>query len=208
MKYSDFIEVNDSFQTSVNLEYDLNRIKKIKSYIPTERSVQIIGSFLRTFYYNNESQNRAVVLVGPYGRGKSHLLLVLTALTSMDSFGSYDYTLGQAKETQVELCKKIANIDAEIGALASAVCESGIRTLPIIINSNTTDINQAFLVAIRDSLERAGLEELLPKTYFDAAIDILDKWKMDYPNVIKQLSTELKKEKKTIESLYLGLKKF
>lgn len=208
MKYSDFIEVNDSFQTSVNLEYDLNRIKKIKSYIPTERSVQIIGSFLRTFYYNNESQNRAVVLVGPYGRGKSHLLLVLTALTSMDSFGSYDYTLGQAKETQVELCKKIANIDAEIGALASAVCESGIRTLPIIINSNTTDINQAFLVAIRDSLERAGLEELLPKTYFDAAIDILDKWKTDYPNVIKQLSTELKKEKKTIESLYLGLKQF
>lgn len=208
MKYSDFIDVNDNFQTSINLEYDLNKLEKVKSYIPTEQSVQIIGSFLRTFYYNNESQNRATVLIGPYGRGKSHLLLVLTALTSMDSFGSYDYTVRQAKETQAELCKKIENVDKEVGALANAICESGIRTLPIVINSNTTDINQAFLAAIKDSLERAGLEELLPNTYFDAATDILDKWQADYPKVVKQLTSELKKEKKTFESLYLGLKQF
>ena len=59
MKYSNFIEVNESFQTSINLEYDLNKLEKVKSYIPTEQSVRIIGSFLRSFYYNNESQNRA-----------------------------------------------------------------------------------------------------------------------------------------------------
>lgn len=208
MRYSDFIEINEGFQTSINLEYDLNKLEKVKSYIPTEQSVQIIGSFLRTFYYNNESQNRATVLIGPYGRGKSHLLLVLTALTSMDLFGSYDYTVRQAKDTQLDLCKKIGNIDPEVGELAEMICESGIRTLPIIINSNTTDINQAFLVAIKDALERAGLEELLPNTYFDAAVDILDKWKADYPKVIKQLETELKKDKQTVESLYLGLKQF
>ena len=195
MKYSNFIEVNESFQTSINLEYDLNKLEKVKSYIPTEQSVRIIGSFLRSFYYNNESQNRATVLIGPYGRGKSHLLLVLTALTSVDVFGSYDYTVKQAKETLEELCKKIGNIDEEVGALARAVNESGIRTLPIIINSNTSDINQAFLVAVKDSLERAGLEDLLPETYFDAAIEILDKWRAEYPDVISQLSIELKEKK-------------
>ena len=208
MKYSNFIEVNESFQTSINLEYDLNKLEKVKSYIPTEQSVRIIGSFLRSFYYNNESQNRATVLIGPYGRGKSHLLLVLTALTSVDVFGSYDYTVKQAKETLEELCKKIGNIDEEVGALARAVNESGIRTLPIIINSNTSDINQAFLVAVKDSLERAGLEDLLPETYFDAAIEILDKWRADYPDVISLLSVELKKEKKSVETLYWGLKQF
>lgn len=208
MRYSDFIEVNESFQTSINLEYDLNKLEKVKSYIPTEQSVKILGSFLRSFYYNNESQNRATVLIGPYGRGKSHLLLVLTALTSMDSFGSYDYTVKQAKDVQKALCEKIANVDEEVGALASAVCDGGIRTLPIVINSNTTDINQAFLVAIKDALEKAGLEELLPNTYFDAAVEILDKWKAEYPNVIEQLSSELKKSKKSVDSLYLGLKQF
>lgn len=208
MKYSDFMEVNESFQTSINLEYDLNKIEKVRSYIPTEQSVKIIGAFLRSFYYNNESQNRATVLIGPYGKGKSHLLLVLTALTSMDVFGSYDYTVGQAREMQKELCRKIANVDPEAGVLADTICEKGIRTLPIIINSNTTDINQAFLIAIKNALEKAGLEKLLPTTYFDAAVEILDKWKAGYPKVVKQLTAELRKNKKTIDSLYIGLKQF
>ena len=208
MRYSDFIDVNNNFQTSINLEYDLNKLEKVRSYIPTEQSVKILGSFLRSFYYNNESQNRATVLIGPYGRGKSHLMLVLTALTSMDSFGSYDYTIKQAKDVQKALCEKISIVDKEVGALAKAVCDGGIRTLPIIINSNTTDINQSFLIAIKESLEKAGLEELLPKTYFDAAVEILDKWKAEYPAVIKRLFSELKKSKKSVDSLYLGLKQF
>ena len=208
MKYSDFIEVNEGFQTSINLEYDLNKIEKVRSYIPTEQSVKILGIFLRSFYFNNESQNKATVLIGPYGRGKSHLLLVLTALTSMDAFGSYDYTIKQAKETQLELCEKIARIDQEVGALALSVVENNIRTLPIIINSNTTDINQAFLMAIKNALEKAGLEELLPNTYFDAAIEVIDKWKAEYPHVIKRIVVELKKSKKSIEAMYTGLKQF
>ena len=84
MKYSELIEVNEGFQASVNLEYDLNKISKVRSYIPTEQSVRVLGAFLRSYYYNTESQNRATVLIGPYGRGKSHLLLVLSALTSLD----------------------------------------------------------------------------------------------------------------------------
>ena len=208
MKYSDFIEVNESFQTSINLEYDLNKIEKVRSYIPTEQSVKILGNFLRSFYFNNESQNRATVLIGPYGRGKSHLLLVLTALTSMDVFGSYDYTIKQAKETQMDLCDKISRVDPEVGALALSVVEGNIRTLPIVINSNTIDINQAFLVAVKSALEKAGLEELLPNTYFDAAIEIIDKWKAEYPQVIKKIGVELKKRKKDLQSLYTGLKQF
>ena len=144
MKYSDFIEVNESFQTSINLEYDLNKIEKVRSYIPTEQSVKILGNFLRSFYFNNESQNRATVLIGPYGRGKSHLLLVLTALTSMDVFGSYDYTIKQAKETQMDLCDKISRVDPEVGALALSVVEGNIRTLPIVINSNTIQSHYFF----------------------------------------------------------------
>ena len=50
MKYSKLIEVNEGFQTSVNLEYDLNKTSKIRSYIPTEQSVKVLGSFLRSYY--------------------------------------------------------------------------------------------------------------------------------------------------------------
>lgn len=33
MKYSDFIEINEKFQTSINLEYDLNKIEKVRSFL-------------------------------------------------------------------------------------------------------------------------------------------------------------------------------
>ncbi len=208
MRYGDFIEVNENFQASINLEFDLNKIEKIRSYIPTEQSVKLLGMFLKSFYYSKESQNRASVLIGPYGRGKSHLLLVLSALTSMDLFVSDNYSQADARKLQLDLCKKIEKVNRETGALATAIVNDGIRTLPVIINSNSPDINQAFLVAIKDALEKTGLDYLLPETYFDAAIDILDKWKKSYPEVINIISSEMRSRKSSFDELYIGLKQF
>ena len=84
MRYTEYLGIRKGFQASINLEFDLNNIDKIESYIPTEQSVKVLGTLLRSYYYQNESENRASVIVGAYGRGKSHLLLVLTALTSLD----------------------------------------------------------------------------------------------------------------------------
>ena len=207
MQYSDYLGIKEGFQASINLEYDLNKIDKIKSYIPTEQSVKILGDFLRSFYYNNESHNRAVVLVGPYGRGKSHLLLLLTALTSLDIF-----TLEENNQISMsvlnEVCDKINSIDKEIGALAKTIVDSKIRTLPVIVNSNSTDINQSFMLAIKDALSRANLQQLLPSTYFDSALAIIEKWQTSFPDAYKTLQAELKKTKNNVEDLCIGLKQF
>lgn len=208
MKYSHYIETNQGFQTSVNLEFDLNKKDKIRGYIPTEQSVKVLGTFLRSFYFTTDTQNRATVLIGPYGRGKSHLLLVLAALTSMDVYSSGEYTVREAKKLQKELCAKIESVDAEVGALAREVVDSNIRTLPVLINSNSRDINQSFLVALHEALMAAGLEKLLPKTYFDSALDVLYKWKDQVPEAYTKLKREIKKEKKTIEQLEIGLKRY
>ena len=208
MKYSHYIETNQGFQTSVNLEFDLNKKDKIKGYIPTEQSVKVLGSFLKSFYFSADTQNRATVLIGPYGRGKSHLLLVLAALTSMDVYSSGEYTKREAEKMQKELCDKIGSVDPEVGALAKEVVESNIRTLPVLINSNSRDINQSFLVALHEALLAAGLDNLLPKTYFDSALEVIQKWKKNVPDAFSKLKKELKKEKKTLEQLEIGLKRF
>ncbi len=169
MKYSDFIHVNEGFQTSVNLEYDLNIPEKVKGYIPTEQSVRVLGEFLKSFYYSNDTQSRANVLVGPYGRGKSHLLLVLSAITSLDMFAASKDEREENYAILEELCDKIYSVNEEVGALAREIVQSGIRTLPVIINSNFNDINQSFLLAINDALAKANLQHLLPATYFDSA---------------------------------------
>lgn len=208
MIYSDYIEINEVFQASVNLEYDLNKREKVRSYIPTEQSVKVLGTFLRSFYYNKDPQNRASVLIGPYGRGKSHLLLVLSALTSIDVPGASELRKDEARIVQHELCAKIERVDKEVGALAKAIVDSNIRTLPVIINSNTNDINQSFLISIYDALTKANLQSLLPTTYFDSAISVIDKWKDSFPDAFKKLAVELKKTKYSIDELYIGLKQF
>ena len=205
MFYSELIDTNQGFQASVNLELDLNRKDKIKGYIPTQQSVKVLGELLRSYYYSTESQNRARVLIGPYGRGKSHLLLVLIALTSMDVYSSMDYTVEEAKVMQNDLCFKIASVNAEVGALAKAVVDAGVRTLPVIINSNSRDINQALLIAINNALEISGLQHLLPSTYFDAAIEVIDKWEKDVPEAYEKFAQILKDEKTSVESVRIGL---
>lgn len=205
MRFADYIKVNEGFQTSINLEYDLNRKEKVLKYIPTEQSVSVLGTYLKSFYYNNDTQSRATVLVGPYGRGKSHLLLVLSALTSMDTFGADEQESKDNLQILKKVCERISSVDSEVGALAFQVVEAGIRTLPIVINSNTTDINQAFLVAINEALSRAGLKSLLPNTYFDSAFSVIQRWESGYPDAIKKLAKELKNEKSTIEDLKIGL---
>jgi len=208
MKYGTFLKVNKRFQTSVNLEYDLNRFDKLKSYIPTEQSVKILDAFLRSVYYTNEGHRRATVLIGPYGRGKSHLLLVLIALTSLDVFFEGSDQLEEARTIQLELIEKISTVDANVGELARSILESGTRLLPLIINSNTNDINQAFIIALRDSLEIAGLQSLLPETYFDTAYAVITKWETSIPSAYKKLSQEIRKHKRTVEDLRIGLKQF
>ena len=208
MKYSDFIHVNEGFQTSVNLEYDLNKPEKVQGYIPTEQSVKVLGEFLKSFYYSNDTQSRANVLVGPYGRGKSHLLLVLSAITSLDMFAAAESERREYRSILDELCHKISTVNEEVGALAREIVRSEIRTLPVIINSNFNDINQSFLLAINDALAKANLQHLLPATYFDSAISIINKWEASFPEAYKKLVLELKKKKIKVEDLKVGLCRF
>ena len=50
-------------------------------YIPTKSSLVILEDYLNAVLNNKE---QATLLVGPYGKGKSHLLLVLLSILSMD----------------------------------------------------------------------------------------------------------------------------
>jgi hypothetical protein len=205
MKYSEFIKVDEKFQTSINLEYDLNKVDKISSYIPTEQSVSILHTYLSSIYYDNTE--RAKVLIGPYGRGKSHLLLILTALTSLD-VGDNNANSEINTRTLKDLCEKIRIVNPETGALVEEVLKSKIRLLPVIVNSNSGDINQAFIRAFRDALINANLQNLLPETYFDSAAAVLEKWKQSFPDAYSKLSQELNKRKIKYDDLYISLQKY
>lgn len=77
----DIVKFNNNFKTAVNLYLSLNKPEKVLGYIPTKSSVSFMGEYLKAVIDNKE---QATLMVGPYGKGKSHLLLVLLAVLSME----------------------------------------------------------------------------------------------------------------------------
>ncbi len=191
MKYSKFIGSDNNFQTSVNLQYDLNKQEKIKGYIPTTQSLSILKRYLNAVCSDNNNEDNATVLIGPYGRGKSHLLLVLSAILSHN-----------ADSPEIaELTQKLTAADSSIGELLGIFYGKNKPYLSVIINSNHTDINQSFIIALREALERNELNDFFPETYFDSALRMIKTWESDFENAIKLFRKELRNRKIKLSDL-------
>lgn len=181
---NEIIKFNNSFKTSINLYLSLNKAEKVLSYIPTKSSVNFLDGYMQATINNKE---QATLLVGPYGKGKSHLLLVLLAILSMERTG---------ENTQIieELADKISAVD-ELGEQAASDVKllwNKNRFLPVIINDTTGDLNQAFLLALNDALKREKLVDLAPDTYYSIALNRIEDWQENYPETYHDFITELK----------------
>lgn len=185
MKYNKYIGSDNNFQTSVNLQYDLNKEEKIRGYIPTTQSLSILKRYLNAVCSDNNNEDNATVLIGPYGRGKSHLLLILSAILSHNA----------DSPVIAELTNKLTATDSSVGELLGIFHNKNKPYLPIIINSNHTDINQSFIIALREALERNDLNDFFPETYFDSALRMIQTWENDFENAIKLFRKELSNRK-------------
>ena len=162
--YSNYISVNKNFQSSVNLELDFGKASKIDEYIPTTDICDVIKRYIKSFL--GYSKEHATTLVGPYGKGKSFLLLVLSFL------------VGKNKDTQswTNLVEKIKNIDSELYELLLKIKEEKICLLPVLINSNYDNLTQSFQLALNDALKREGMENIIPASAFDVCLSVIKKW--------------------------------
>ena len=79
-KLSQIVKLNGSFRNSINLYLNLNKKEKIDSYIPTKSSLNILKRYVGSVKKNKD---HSTILIGSYGKGKSHLLLILLAIVSM-----------------------------------------------------------------------------------------------------------------------------
>jgi hypothetical protein len=194
------IEFNSSFKTAINLYLSLNKTEKVLNYIPTKSSVNFMDDYLQAVLGKKE---HATLLVGPYGKGKSHLLLVLLAVLSLERNSDNEKIINQLKS-------KLKGVE-EIGNKACSYVEKiwkSKRYLPVIINDTKGDLNQAFLGALSDALKRENLEELAPDTFFSEAIRRTEEWEKEYPETFKAFSKELKVKSYDIEKLRTDLKEF
>lgn len=166
---SKMIQVAPGFQYSVNIGYDLNHDDKLKNFIPTKSSMQLLKEILLSTH--PDSTERARVLIGAYGKGKSHIVLtILSILMQRD------------RSLFVHLMPKIDE-DPELKQLVdNYYSESSNKILPVIINGTSTSLPQAFLLALQKTLNENNLD-IMPETNYKAAIRTIEKWKTDYPEV-------------------------
>lgn len=145
-----------------------------------------MGDYLTAVLENKE---QATLLVGPYGKGKSHLLLVLLAILSMERTKTND-------EIVTELVNKVKNVD-EVGLnVANKINKAweNRRFLPVLITDTTGNLNQAFLYGLNDALKRDKLNDLVPNTYYSIALDRIEDWKQNYTETYESFEKKSQKE--------------
>lgn len=197
---SEVIEFNSSFKTAINLYLSLNKTDKVLSYIPTKSSVRFMDEYLEAILNQKE---HATLLVGPYGKGKSHLLLVLLALLSLERTKENTEIINKLKN-------KIKNVE-EIGNKTASDIDKVWKSkgfLPVIINDTRGDLNQAFLVALGDALKRANLESLVPETYYSEALRRIDEWEHKYKDTFLLFEKAIKKKGYDVKNMRASLKKY
>ena len=123
----DFIEIDKKFQNSINLQLDIDNRKKLNNYIPTRSSINILNGFLENVINNKEKAN---ILIGPYGKGKSHLLLVLLAILKESE-----------DKTTEKLLNKIEKISDVTANNARLIHKEYKPFLPVIISGTDRDLS-------------------------------------------------------------------
>lgn len=186
------ISIESGFQTSINIAYDLNNTDKIRGFIPTPSAIDVIEDIILSTADN--STQRARMLIGAYGRGKSHIVLVLLALLRLKDSGLFSALLEKTKESNPDLH------DFIIEYLNSAK-----RILPIVVSGNSNSLTQSFLSALQQALSDEDMSDLMPDTHFIAAVNAINSWKENYPKTFSKFSELLDEP---VDGFMLKLKEF
>ncbi len=170
---SEMITVASGFQYSVNIGYDLNHDDKLHNFIPTKSSLELLKDILLSTEDN--SNERARVLVGAYGKGKSHIVLTILSVL-----------MGTSWDTFTKLKEKVED-DKDLSQLVRNFYDSGKRFLPVIISGSSSSMSQSFLLALQKALTENDLGDVMPETNYHAAVNAIKKWKTEFPDTYKKL---------------------
>ena len=174
---SEMISVASGFQYSVNIGYDLNSDEKLKNFIPTRSALDLLEDILMST--NVTSSDRARVLVGAYGKGKSHIVLMILSMLMKKDLGLFEKTMPKIRDNP-RLLQLVKNYyDGEN------------RILPVIVTGSNTSLTQAFLLALQRTLSENDLLNAMPETNYKAAIGVINRWKNEFPKTYKAFQVEI-----------------
>lgn len=163
----DMISVASGFQYSVNIGYDLGSDDKLRNFIPTKSALSLLEEILLSI--NPASTDRARVLIGAYGKGKSHIVLSILSMLLKRDLTLFEKLMPKIQE------------NSKLYQLVENYYESDNKILPIVISGSNTSLTQAFLLSLQRTLSEHGLISALPETNYRAASNVIRRWEKDFP---------------------------
>ena len=165
---SEMLSVASGFQYSVNIGYDLYNDEKLENFIPTKAALDLLEDILRSTYPTSTERSR--VLIGAYGKGKSHIvLMILSMLMKRD------------RALFVKVVDK-ATTNPSLMQAIDTYYESNNKILPVVITGSNTSIPQAFLIALQRTLSDNDMLNVMPETNYKAAVAVINRWKAEFPD--------------------------
>lgn len=174
---SQMISVAAGFQYSVNIGYDLHNDNKLQNFIPTTSSLNLLQDILQST--DESATDRARVLVGAYGKGKSHIVLTILSVLMRKDWALFTKLAERVAQNPV-LEQQVKNY-----------YDSNKKILPVVINGSNTSVQQAFLIALQKTLSENDLLKALPDTNYQAAVRVINKWKIDFPDTYEKFKEEI-----------------
>ena len=171
------ITVAPGFQYSVNIGFDLSNDDKLKNFIPTKSAMQLMKDILLSTRPN--ANERARILIGAYGKGKSHIVLAILSLL-----------MGRDRSLFQKLLPRLDE-EPDLKNLFDEYTESGMKILPVVITGSSTSLTQAFLLALQRTLSQNGMQDVMPDTNYKAAVQTIGRWKDEYPETYEKLKDQL-----------------
>lgn len=190
MNLQDVITIQERYQNSINLKLDIGNPQKINEYIPTKTSVQVLKQYVDIFL--DAKKMGSTLLIGPYGKGKSHLMLVLLAILNQ-------------MEGADECIRRISSVDQATAEACHDMMSGHGKYLPVIISFGREELEQSYLVALNRSLKLYGLSDIQLATDYTEAITQIETWQEKYPDVYMQFGEKLCKSEISVEEFVLSL---
>ena len=169
---SQMISVASGFQYSVNIGFDLNNDDKIKNFIPTQPAMDLLEDVLAST--SPSSSDRARVLIGAYGKGKSHIVLMILSMLMRKDIYIFENIISKVTD------------NPRLKQLISNYYESDNKMLPIVVTGSNTSLTQAFLNALQRTLTDNDLLDVMPETNYKAAVSVIKRLRNDFPETYKQ----------------------
>ena len=174
---SKMISVASGFQYSVNIGYDLSSTEKLKNFIPTKSSLGLLEEILLSTA--ETSTDRSRVLIGAYGKGKSHIVLTILSILMKRDLSLFEKLLPKLDENP-KLKQCVLNY-----------YESSNKILPVVITGSNTSLSQAFLLALQRTLSDNDLLDVLPETNYKAAISVIERWEKEFPETYSTFASAI-----------------